>query len=222
MALIELLIDKQMDEHPSSVQAIIEGTVLPLANLSAVLADSSKSVLHLEPSSYYAGCFAALTLNDLKQLSSPQSSLGISNLSILISQDVVPSRNITIDLFPQLIMATSPIVDDIVAKNVQHYLEFQGLDKMHLWQNGQHRPIPCSKEDIFMDTSLSLIQKRKTMKAMTSLTELSDCDQDITLAAKLAELGLDQGQIEMFMYAICFCPDKASMEQCKSFILFSS
>lgn len=96
------------------------------------------------------------------------------------------SRSYNLDLTPKLLSCKSELVEVLIRSGVGRYLEFKGVDEMCLFQNGKLErvrntyndgyclsdpiftiKVPSSKEDVFNNQAISLIDKRKLMRFLT-------------------------------------------------------
>ena len=82
------------------------------------------------------------------------------------------SRSYALSLTPTLIPANSIFVDTLVSSGVSNYVNFRLLEGIGVYDEGEGkgkgkgriRKVPASKEDVFKDPTLSLIEKRRLMK----------------------------------------------------------
>jgi hypothetical protein len=93
-------------------------------------------------------------------------SSAIQNLINLLKN----SRSYSLDITPKLIYSSGPLVDLLVRSKVGSYLEFKPVDEVDVLWNGSLERVPASKEDIFKNGSVSLVDKRRLMKFITSVS----------------------------------------------------
>ncbi|KAI7886495.1 rab protein geranylgeranyltransferase component A [Lichtheimia hyalospora FSU 10163] len=84
------------------------------------------------------------------------------------------SRSYNLDLTPKLLSCKSELVEVLIRSGVGRYLEFKGVDEMCLFQNGKLERVPSSKEDVFNNQAISLIDKRKLMRFLTYAVEYQE------------------------------------------------
>ena len=114
----------------------------------------------------YGGRDASLSLKDLVAfVERPPAQLHISKLSnpVPISEHLLKhARDYAISLSPGVLPATGPLITALVQSGVARYSTFKLLDAIGIYRaNGGVETIPASKEDVFKNKALSLIEKRK-------------------------------------------------------------
>ncbi|ORX58968.1 rab protein geranylgeranyltransferase component A [Hesseltinella vesiculosa] len=79
------------------------------------------------------------------------------------------SRQYSLDTCPKLLAARGQLVEDLIRSGVGRYLDFKSVDDMFVFDHGDHalKKVPGSKEDVFTNKSISLVDKRKLMKFLT-------------------------------------------------------
>ncbi|KAJ3165126.1 hypothetical protein HDU88_004845 [Geranomyces variabilis] len=77
------------------------------------------------------------------------------------------SRQYNLELTPRILYSRGSLVDLLANSGVGRYLEFRPLDGIHLFWNGAAEQVPGSKEDVFGNSSVSLVDKRRLMKFLT-------------------------------------------------------
>ncbi|WWC87849.1 uncharacterized protein L201_002746 [Kwoniella dendrophila CBS 6074] len=211
---------------------IVIGTGLSESIAAASLAKSGKSVLHLDPNEYYGGEQASLTLDELINWSNQHASSSSSNSSkyhIRYSSSSTTSlteelefnkRRYSLSLFPSILPSRGQLIDTLISSDVSKYVSFRILDSISLYtstqtekeESGKFRKVPGSKEEIFKDKSISLIDKRKLMKFL--LFTAGEFEQDDLLKGKenqpliqfLQEtFSLSSSLSESIIYAISHC-----------------
>lgn len=58
------------------------------------------------------------------------------------------------------------LVSTLISSDVSKYVSFRLLDGVSIWEDGAARRVPGGKEDVFKDKSVSLLDKRRLMKAL--------------------------------------------------------
>ena len=134
------------------------------------LAKAGKSVLHLDPNEYYGSDQASLTLDELvTHLSSvPGSSTSPETLPEGLQND---RRRYALSLYPSVLPSRGALIDTLIASDVSKYVSFRMLDSVSIRldgaessKSGKLRRVPGSKEEVFKDQSVSLMDKRKLMR----------------------------------------------------------
>ncbi|WVQ64875.1 uncharacterized protein L199_003044 [Kwoniella botswanensis] len=156
---------------------IVIGTGLAESIAAASLAKAGKSVLHLDPNEYYGGEQASLTLDELVEWSNSQSSSASSSRSSWKvkygSTSTTPldeglqndKRRYALSLFPAILPSRGDLIDTLISSDVSKYVSFRALDSISLHTSeGEFKKVPGSKEEIFKDKTISLMDKRKLMK----------------------------------------------------------
>lgn len=153
-------------------------------SLHSALAKAGHSVLQVDENSYYGGHQATLSLRELvewareHQNSSSSSKANRSkvknvHLDILDSSDgnltpelLKSARSFNISLSPSIVPATGPFVTALIRSGVAKYSAFKLIDAVALCDesDGSFRPAATTKEDIFKDKNMSLMDKRRLMK----------------------------------------------------------
>jgi RAB protein geranylgeranyltransferase component A len=157
------------------------GTSLPLSILSAALSKAGYSVLHIDESDHYGGPWSSLTLLELLEWSrntSLHQSQGKRNVSIVFpgsSEEPPPelaalNRHFSISLAPTIVPCAGPTIDVLIRSKVASYCTFRLLQKTSVYSaktsDWPLRKVPSSKEDIFKDKILTLVDKRRLMKLL--------------------------------------------------------
>lgn len=141
-------------------------------------------MLHLDANEYYGGESASLTLKELHSwaINHKAHPGGLySHVSIRYPASDAPdaqtpppellreSRHYSISLTPALIPSKGILIDSLVKSGVSKYGGFRLLEGIALHSNEADPAIicvPASKEDVFKDKGMSLMEKRKLMKLL--------------------------------------------------------
>lgn len=158
--------------------------------LCSALAKSGRSVLHVDEASYYGGPEASLSLSELVEWthSSNQAKDGAYNaieLSFAGGGSLPPeallrsSRQYNLSLCPALAVAVSPFVDTLVRSGVARYTGFKLLDGVGIYDAAAKtlKRTAATKEDIFNDKSLSLVEKRKLVNLIKFASTPTEAQQ---------------------------------------------
>lgn len=149
-----------------NTEVIIVGTGLTQSILAAALCRVGYTVLHVDENAYYGGAESSLTWDELIEWTKSHSK-SYSKVEINVNGQIsrVQSRSYSISLSPVLIPSVSGFVDTLVHSGVSKYVSFKLIEATLTLEKGPSlRKVPGSKEDIFTDQSLSLLEKRKLMK----------------------------------------------------------
>ena len=163
------------------------GTSLPLSILSAALSRAGYSILHIDEEEHYGGPWSSLMLTELLAWSSNtalHTSQGKHNVSVDFPAFVgagegangAPpahlaglNRHFAISLAPTIVPCAGPTIDVLIRSKVASYCTFRLLQRTAVFTAQSDWPlkrVPSSKEDIFKDKSLSLVDKRRLMKLL--------------------------------------------------------
>lgn len=191
------------------------GTSLPISILSAALSRAGYSILHIDEEEHYGGPWSSLTLTELVEWSrntALHSSQGKHNVSIefpafhngpndkqkdlnIPDQLASLNRHFSISLAPTVVPCAGPTIDVLIRSKVASYCTFRLLQKTAVHQASNSstgsdwklQKVPSSKEDIFKDKSLSLIDKRKLMKLLQKAGPGSEVHEQAEQAVHISE-----------------------------------
>ncbi|PIA13290.1 FAD/NAD(P)-binding domain-containing protein [Coemansia reversa NRRL 1564] len=80
-------------------------------------------------------------------------------------------RNYQIELAPKVALCRGRMIDLLIDSGIGEYVQFRGVEHNYLVRDNGVERVPESKEDIFACTTLSLIEKRKLMRVITSVAD---------------------------------------------------
>ncbi|XP_057677428.1 rab proteins geranylgeranyltransferase component A 1 [Corythoichthys intestinalis] len=80
-------------------------------------------------------------------------------------------RRFNIDLTSKLMYARGSLVDLLIKSNVSRYAEFKNVTRILTYRDGAVEQVPCSRADVFASRRLSVVEKRKLMRFLTSCLE---------------------------------------------------
>ncbi|KAF8661532.1 hypothetical protein HU200_056952 [Digitaria exilis] len=168
---------------PTSFDVVLCGTGLPESVLAAACAAAGKTVLHVDPSPFYGSLYSSIPLPSLSSFLSPDPSTPSSTAAAAAasgSHTAVdlhrrgvysevetsgavpePARRFTVDLVgPRVMYCADEAVDLLLRSGGSHHVEFKSVDGGSLlyWE-GSLYPVPDSKQTIFKDTTLKLLEK---------------------------------------------------------------
>ncbi|KAM9700172.1 LOW QUALITY PROTEIN: rab proteins geranylgeranyltransferase component A 1, partial [Menidia menidia] len=80
-------------------------------------------------------------------------------------------RRFNIDLVSKLMFSRGSLVDLLIKSNVSRYAEFKNVSRVLTYRHGNVEQVPCSRADVFASRQLSVVEKRKLMRFLTSCLE---------------------------------------------------
>ncbi|KAF5363533.1 hypothetical protein D9756_000567 [Leucocoprinus leucothites] len=168
----------------SKFDVIILGTGLTESIVAAALSKWGFRVAHIDQNPYYGGEEASLTLEEFaKWIDSISSTSG--RFSHGTRSGTVPpyARHYSICLCPTINPALGSFVDALIQSGVSKYSGFRLLERVAVYDGtGAFRAVPGSKEDVFKNKDISLIQKRRLMRFLTFA--VGDFEQSSELQGK--------------------------------------
>ncbi|KAJ7273370.1 GDP dissociation inhibitor-domain-containing protein [Mycena rebaudengoi] len=142
---------------------IILGTGLTESIAAAALSKAGFKVAHIDQNSYYGGGEASLSFEELIQWQN-RPRLGFSSFS-RSGDTIEQARTYSLSLSPSLIPSTGPLIESLVASGVARYGGFRLIERVCVYDaSGVVKPVPGSKEDIFKNKDISLVDKRRLMR----------------------------------------------------------
>nr|XP_033466086.1 rab proteins geranylgeranyltransferase component A 1 [Epinephelus lanceolatus] len=90
---------------------------------------------------------------------------------ISYAQLVKEGRRFNIDLVSKLMYSRGSLVDLLIKSNVSRYAEFKNVTRILTCRQGNVEQVPCSRADVFASRQLSVVEKRKLMRFLTSCVE---------------------------------------------------
>lgn len=135
------------------------------------------------------------------------------------------SRSYNLDTTPKLLGTREDLVETLIRSGVGRYLEFKNVDDIFIFDKASRalEKVPSSKEDVFINKSVSLIEKRKLMKFLTFAMELDEQKDDNPLLQDTESMSYCQFLQEKFkitgklqeaiVYAIALVDDKGIVER---------
>ncbi|XP_075888216.1 rab proteins geranylgeranyltransferase component A 1 isoform X2 [Nelusetta ayraudi] len=90
---------------------------------------------------------------------------------ISYSQLLKEGRRFNIDLVSKLMFSRGSLVDLLIKSNVSRYAEFKNVTRILTYRQGKVEQVPCSRADVFASRQLSVVEKRKLMRFLTSCVE---------------------------------------------------
>ncbi|KAM4726157.1 rab proteins geranylgeranyltransferase component A 1 [Anableps anableps] len=90
---------------------------------------------------------------------------------ITYAQLVKEGRRFNVDLVSKLLFSRGSLVDLLIKSNVSRYAEFKNVTRILTYRHGNIQQVPCSRADVFASRQLSVVEKRKLMRFLTSCLE---------------------------------------------------
>uniref|UniRef100_A0A673BNH9 Rab proteins geranylgeranyltransferase component A n=1 Tax=Sphaeramia orbicularis TaxID=375764 RepID=A0A673BNH9_9TELE len=107
----------------------------------------------------------------------PNQSEPVKKKKISLAQLVKEGRRFNIDLVSKLMYSRGSLVDLLIKSNVSRYAEFKNVSRILTYRQGKVEQVPCSRADVFASRQLSVIEKRKLMRFLTSCVEETEDQQ---------------------------------------------
>jgi hypothetical protein len=75
------------------------------------------------------------------------------------------SRQYSLSLSPSIVPSVGPLISSLVSSGVARHTDFRLLERVGIYHpSGQVGLVPSSKEDVFKNKNLSLVEKRRLMR----------------------------------------------------------
>lgn len=222
----------------SHYDVLLVGTDLTVTIAGAALAHAGLRALHVDPQEVYGGNWASLTLSELRRWVAAQPVAAHASLSFpsfgltpAAGIELPPAlqrldRQFSLALTPTLLASRGSGIDTLVKSHVAQYSTFRLLELTALVSDSDPtvlRRVPCSKEDVFKDRSLSLIEKRKLMKFLQHVSQLAsqssgdatEIEQQLANGPVLdtsfdaylrSQFGFSDNLIDALLYGIAMAP----------------
>jgi RAB protein geranylgeranyltransferase component A len=131
----------------------------------SALAKAGFKVAHIDENPYYGAQEASLSLDEFIQWADTSSS-SPKFTSITRSSGSLPqSRQYSICLRPSIIPSIGPIISCLISSGVAKYGGFRLLERVGFYDHsGTIKNVPGTKEDVFKDQVLTLVDKRRLMR----------------------------------------------------------
>jgi Rab proteins geranylgeranyltransferase component A len=200
--------------------------------LSRALAKAGFKVAHIDTNDYYGGDQASLTMDEIvKWADLRANTLECSDstyirsqramfTSISYSQSLPPQpRQYSASLAPSIIPSTGPLISSLVSSGVSRYGSFKLLERIALYDRpGCVTNVPSTKEDIFKNKQLSLVEKRRLMRFFTFAAgefegkpELEGHEDTPLLDFLKTNFSIADKVAETITYALAFCTSSSGL-----------
>ncbi|KDQ28838.1 hypothetical protein PLEOSDRAFT_39065 [Pleurotus ostreatus PC15] len=146
---------------------ILLGTGLTESITAAALAKAGVKVAQIDTNPYYGAENASLSLDELTQWADEQNNTQLPERYRSISyssKSIADGRRYSISLSPAVIPSVGPHITSLVASGVAKYGGFKLLQNISIYSSGKLHNVPGSKEDIFKNTEITLLEKRRVMR----------------------------------------------------------
>ncbi|KAK1220723.1 hypothetical protein PQX77_016549 [Marasmius sp. AFHP31] len=156
-----------MERDEGAFDIIVIGTGLTESIAAAALSKAGFKVAQLDENQYYGAEEASLSQDELLQWQDRQPAADdIYSSHTRSTRDVLPqSRQYSLSLLPSIIPSTGPLISSLIQSGVSRYGGFRMIEDVAMYHpSGTVKVVPGSKEDIFRDKSITLVDKRRLMR----------------------------------------------------------
>ena len=194
-----------MDTDESHFDIVVIGTGLTQSIAAAALSKAGFRVAHIDEKAYYGGDEATLSMHEfIRQFPS--------------SPPLPEARHYSISLAPSVIPSVGPLISSLISSGVARYGGFRMVEQMGIYQAGSLKQVPASKEDIFTNKQISLLDKRRVMRFLMftagdfeDSTELENNEQTPFIGFLRTEFKLNEEMINAITYSLAFCSSGSGM-----------
>lgn len=120
-----------------------------------------------------------------------------TNIPETIESFLKQSRRYSIDLTPKLCFARGKLIKLLISANIGKYIEFKIAGETYIHMGGSIRQVPCSKQTLLLNKTVTPREKRQLMKFLTFCSQQGEQDETwtrnttIVTSAETAEEGMD-------------------------------
>ncbi|KAK7041786.1 hypothetical protein VNI00_009075 [Paramarasmius palmivorus] len=205
-----------MDRDEGAFDVVILGTGLTESITAAALSKAGFKVAHIDENPYYGGDEASLTQDEFIQWQDKLSKSSVSELysSFSRSGGILPQcKQYSISLSPTMIPSTGPLISSIIQSGVSRYGGFRLIQQVAVYHpSGTVKTVPGSKEDIFKDKSISLVDKRRLMRFLQfamgefeGSKELEEMKDKPYIGFLKSKFSLNEDMAAAIAYALSYC-----------------
>lgn len=183
------------------------------------LAKAGFKVAQVDENAFYGSDDASLSFDELVQWAEMKqkesSSASSSNRFTSISLSTIrppDTRQFSISLSPSIIPSTGAFISSLVSSGVARYGGFRLLERTATFKEGTLINVPSSKEDVFKNKAISLVEKRRLMRFLTfavsdfeSKPELVGKEQTPFLEFLHQGFALNREASETIAFSLAFC-----------------
>ncbi|XP_059640293.1 rab escort protein 1 isoform X2 [Cornus florida] len=236
--------------EPTNFDLIVVGTGVPESIIAAAASTAGKTVLHLDPNPFYGSHFSSLPLDQLTSfLQTPSSHDHLASdgdfvavdlhtrpmySDVQISSHSELSGKFTLDLGgPRVFYCADSAIGLMLKSGLSQYMEFKSIEAIFVCDgNGKLLTVPDSREAIFKDQSLGLIEKNRLRRffnlvqehlgaggsdgAQNSESRIPEDELESPFAEFLDKIRLPPRIKSIILYAIAMADhDQDNLEVCK-------
>lgn len=194
---------------------------------TSALAKAGYKVIHVDPNDYYGGDHTTLNVDEIISWANLRSSSVESESTneylavqqsrfISVSYHGSPpsaSRQYSLSLLPSIIPSVGPLISTLVGSGVSRYGGFKLLEKVALYHSpGRIQNVPNTKEDVFNNKHISLVNKRRLMRFFTFVSgdfedkpELHEKESTPFIDFLTSTFTLERTIVEAIVFALAFC-----------------
>lgn len=131
------------------------------------------------------------------------------------------SRQYAISLAPSTIPSIGPLISSLISSGVARYGGYRLLERVAIYESGKVRDVPGSKEDIFKNKDISLVNKRRLMRFLKFAAD--DFEDSKELVGKSdapfieflrSTFSLTDSLASIIAYALAFCATESGEFYC--------
>ena len=178
---------------------LVLGTGLLESILSSSLSKQGLKVGHLDNKPFYGRSYSLFDQSKAAEATAATDALNA------VEFGTIPKR-CSLETSPKLVYANGSLTDLLIESKVGSYLEFKACDAIYVLVNSIWMTLPESKEDVFTNDALSLVEKRKLMKFISATKDMPKSNDFATFSQYLNSFDLGEDLIEMILYGILLLP----------------
>ncbi|KAF9259929.1 FAD/NAD(P)-binding domain-containing protein [Marasmius fiardii PR-910] len=210
-----------MDSEEGAFDIIVIGTGLTESIAAAALSKAGLKVAQIDENPYYGADEASLTQDEFVQWQGRQ--LGPDDIYSSYSgssSDVLPySRQYSLSLLPSVIPSTGPLISSLIQSGVSRYGGFRMIEQVAMYHSsGTVKAVPGSKEDIFRDKSITLVDKRRLMRFLKFASgefeesqELEGKGDQVFIDFLKSTFSLNDEMSNAIAYALAYCQSPSDL-----------
>jgi RAB protein geranylgeranyltransferase component A len=194
---------------------------------TSALAKAGYKVIHVDPNDYYGGDHATLSADEIVSWANLRSSSGENegaegymagqrNRFVSVSYRGSPPptpRQYSISLLPSIIPSVGPLISTLIDSGVSRYGGFKLLEQVALYRApGRIQNVPNTKEDVFKNRQISLVDKRRLMRFFTFVSgdfedspELRGKESASFIDFLASTFTIERTIAETIVFALAFC-----------------
>lgn len=211
--------------------------ILPVLTHKSALAKAGYKVIHVDPNDYYGGDHATLSIDEITCWANLRSASleGESVTEYLTGQrkkfisischgSSPASKQYSLSLLPSIIPSVGPLISALIGSGVSRYGGFKLLEKVAVYRSPGHvQTVPNTKEDIFNNRDISLIDKRRLMRFFTFVSgdfegkvELRGNESTPFIEFLTSTFTLERSIAETIVFALAFCSSPQGLSSLRS------